>query len=138
MKNEVFILDSNIWISYVISRRLQNLVSHVQMHSLTVLTSEHLVTELSDVLARPKFNKYIKQADIKEVIAIHLKLCLFIETEESMVSLSDPKDNFLISLCKYCDDTVLVSGDKELLKDAARHGYHVMTFQEFESVKLNK
>jgi len=137
MKNEVFILDSNIWISYVISRRLQDLVSHVQIHQFTVLTSKHLVTEISDVLARPKFNKYIKQADIKEVIAIHLKLCLLIETEEPTVSVSDPKDNFLISLCKYSNATVLVSGDKELLKEATRHGYQVMTFKEFESIKLN-
>ena len=134
MKNKIFILDSNIWISYVISRRLQDLVLHVRTHQITILTSQSLVTEINDVLARPKFNKYIKHAAIKEVIDIHLKLCLLIETEEPMVSLSDPKDNFLISLCKYSNVAILVSGDKELLKEAAGQGYHVMTFKEFESL----
>jgi len=138
MKNEVFILDSNIWISYVISRRLQDLVSRVQMHQFTILTSKHLITEISDVLARPKFYKYIRHTDIKEVIAIHLKLCLLIETEEPTVSLSDPKDNFLISLCKHSHAAILVSGDKELLKEATGYGYHVMTFREFESISLNR
>ena len=138
MKNEVFILDSNIWISYVISRRLQDLVSHVQMHQYTILSSKHLVNEIRDVLARPKFNKYIKHDDIKEVIAIHLKLCQVIETEEQTVMLTDPKDNFLISLCKHSRNAVLVSGDKELLKEASRYGYNVMTFKEFESINLKR
>jgi len=47
------------------------------MHQFTILTSKHLITEISDVLARPKFYKYIRHTDIKEVIAIHLKLELF-------------------------------------------------------------
>ena len=46
--------------------------------------------------------------------------------------------SYLISLCKQSRDAVLVSGDKELLKEASRYGYNVMTFKEFESINLNR
>ncbi|MBK6966125.1 MAG: putative toxin-antitoxin system toxin component, PIN family [Bacteroidales bacterium] len=55
MQNEVFILDSNIWISYVITKRLHRLVSIILDQNLTILTSKQLQEEIATVLARPKF-----------------------------------------------------------------------------------
>jgi len=46
MQNEVFIFDSNIWISYLITRRLDKLVSVILQHHLTVLTSRQLIEEI--------------------------------------------------------------------------------------------
>ncbi|MDO9339738.1 MAG: putative toxin-antitoxin system toxin component, PIN family [Bacteroidales bacterium] len=97
MQKEVFILDSNIWISYVITKRLNTLVTLIHNHQLTVLTSKYLVEEIQEVLSRSKFKKYLKHSDIKEVIAIHLKLCRFVGTDETTNLLTDPKDNFLLN-----------------------------------------
>lgn len=132
MQNEVFILDSNIWISYVITKRLQNLVSIILDHNLIVLSSQHLKEEIAMVLARPKFKKYLKQNDIAEVIALHTKLCQTVIISETTSLLSDPKDDFLISLYKTGKATILVSGDKELLREAANLNCRVMTLNEFE------
>jgi putative PIN family toxin of toxin-antitoxin system len=132
MQSEVFILDSNIWISYVITRQLQTLVAMIHNHKLTVLTSEQLVTEIREVLSRPKFKKYMKHSDIKEVITLHLKLCRFVGTEETTNQLSDAKDNFLLNLYNEGKATILVSGDKELLREADELNYRVMTLREFE------
>ena len=112
MQNEVFILDSNIWISYVITKQLQTLVAIILNHKLTVLTSEHLVKEIQGVLLRPKFKKYLKQSDIKELMTLHLKLCHLVRTDETSNQLSDFKDNFLLDLYNNGKATVLVSGDK--------------------------
>jgi len=98
MQNEVFILDSNIWISYVITKRLDTLVTLIHHHQLTVLTSQNLIAEIQGVLSRPKFKKYLKHSDIKELIAIHLKLCRLVGTDETTNQLTDPKDNFLLNL----------------------------------------
>ena len=76
MQNEVFILDSNIWISYLVTRRLDKLVTLMLHHRLNVLTSRQLIEEIQGVLLRPKFKKYIKRSDIKEFVAIHLKTLL--------------------------------------------------------------
>lgn len=98
MQNEVFIFDSNIWISYLITRRLDKLVSVILQHHLTVLTSRQLIEEIQGVLLRPKFKKYIKRSDIKEFVAIHLKLCSFVETDVTANVLKDLKDNFLLDV----------------------------------------
>jgi len=132
MQKEVFILDSNIWISYVITRRLNTLVTLIHDNQLTVLTSQHLIAEIQEVLSRPKFKKYLKHSDIKELIAIHLKLCRFVDTDETTNQLTDPKDNFLLNLYNKGKATVLVSGDKELLNEASELNYRVMSLKEFE------
>ena len=132
MQKEIYILDSNIWISYVITKRLSDLVALVQDHQLAVITCHTLVAEIQDVLSRPKFKKYIRISDIKEVIAIHLKLCLLVGTEEAVTLLSDPKDNFLLDLYNNGKATVLVTGDKELLREASELNFRVMTLSEFE------
>jgi putative PIN family toxin of toxin-antitoxin system len=132
MSGEVFILDSNIWISYIITKQLHKLVSKINDNFLAVLTSYYLVKEIRDVLARPKFKKYIKLSDIEEVISLHLKLCRYVQTEDTLKNLTDPKDNFLISLYYKGGATILVSGDKELLKEAGELNCRVMTMREFE------
>lgn len=132
MQNEVFILDSNIWISYVITKRLDKLVTLIYRHHLTVLTSYSLIAEMQEVLSRPKFKKYLKHSDIKELIAIHVKLCRLVDTDETTNQLTDPKDNFLLNLYNKGKATVIVSGDKEFLHEARELNYRVMTLKEFE------
>jgi putative PIN family toxin of toxin-antitoxin system len=132
MQDEVIILDSNIWISYVITKQLQTLVALIHKHHLTVLTSENLVEEIQGVLSRPKFKKYLKHSDIKEVIALHLKLCQLMGTQETTNQLTDTKDNFLLDLYNKGKANILVSGDKVLLREASELNYRVMTLREFE------
>jgi len=132
MQKEVFILDSNIWISYVITKRLNTLFTMVYDYQLTILTSQDLVAEIKEVLSRPKFKKYLKHSDIKELITLHLKLCRFVETDATTNQLTDTKDNFLLNLYNKGKATVLVSGDKELLHEASELNYRVMTLREFE------
>ena len=132
MQNEVFIFDSNIWISYLITRRLDKLVSVILQHHLTVLTSRQLIEEIQGVLLRPKFKKYIKRSDIKEFVAIHLKLCSFVETDVTANVLKDPKDNFLLDLYDVGKANILLSGDKEFLHEASQLNYQVMTLRELE------
>jgi len=134
MQNEVLILDSNIWISYVITKRLDKLVTLIRDNQLTVLASRHLIEEIQMVLSRPKFKKYIKQSDIKEFITIHIKLCLLVDTDETTVQLTDPKDNFLLNLYTKGKATVIVSGDKKFLHEAGELNYRVMSLREFETI----
>ena len=132
MQNEVFILDSNIWISYVITKRLDKLVTLIYSHQLTVLTCHPLISEIQEVLSRSKFKKYLKHSDIKELIAIHLKLCRLVDTDETTNQLTDPKDNFLLNLYNKRKATTIVSGNKEFLHEASELNYRVMTLKEFE------
>jgi len=68
------VLDSNIWISYIIGRKLQDLVSVIQNNELQVFTCSTIINEIKDVLNRPKFRKYISVENIKEALIIHQKI----------------------------------------------------------------
>lgn len=132
MHKEVIILDSNIWISYAITKRLPYLVTLIFEHHLTVLTCQELVEEIQGVLSRSKFKKYLKNSDIKELITIHLKLCRFVTTETPISKITDTKDNFLLSLYDSGKATLLVTGDKQLHVEATELKYIVMTLNEFQ------
>lgn len=133
MKEEVYILDTNIWISYLLSKKYHLLVQLITESKLEVVTCKNLVTEFDQVLRRNKFKKYIRQKEINEAVKIHLKLCKFIEVELKTDSLSDRKDNYLLDLYKEAKATVLVTGDKQLMSDAKKPGFNVITLAMLEN-----
>jgi len=131
MQNEVFVLDSNIWISYLITGRFHILTGKILELNFDVVTCRQLIDEISNVLQRKKFKKYISKREIKEAIAIHLKLCRFVEVIDEPTLLTDKKDNFLIGLYRLSAASKLVTGDKRLLLEAPDHQVNVLTFEEF-------
>jgi putative PIN family toxin of toxin-antitoxin system len=131
MENDVFVLDSNIWISYLITGRFHILIERILELNLDVVTCSQLIDEISNVLQREKFKKYVAKKEIKESIAIHLKLCRFVEVLYEADLLTDKKDNFLIALYRSATASKLVTGDKRLLLEAPHHQVNVLTFEEF-------
>ena len=49
------ILDTNIWVSFLLGKRLSILREIVEMEGLDIYVSEELIKELRDVVFRPKF-----------------------------------------------------------------------------------
>lgn len=131
MANDVFVLDSNIWISYLITGRFHILVENILELKIDVVTCNQLIDEISNVLQREKFIKYISKRQINEAIAIHIKLCRFVEVMDEPDLLSDKKDNFLIALYKVAHATKLVTGDKQQLLEAPNHLVNVITLEVF-------
>jgi len=135
MKGEVIVLDTNIWISYVLSRKFHILTSIILDNNLDIVSCNYLETEITEVLQRKKFSKYISKKDIKEAINIHLKLCRFVEVEPKSDYLTDKKDNFLIDLYQASKATLLVTGDKQILEQAPKFGFNAVTLKQFEDRK---
>ncbi len=138
MGNEVFVLDSNIWISYLIKGQFHILTTKILELNLDVVTCRQLIDEISNVLQREKFKKYISKREIKEAIAVHLKLCRFVEVLYEPDLLTDKKDNFLIALYKVAKASKLVTGDKRLLIEAPAYQVIVLTFEEFRGLIENQ
>ena len=57
MRSEKIVLDTNIWVSYFIKARFDDLVNLIVDNELIVLTSVELIIELREVLGRKKFAK---------------------------------------------------------------------------------
>ena len=58
MKKEKIILDTNLWLSFLISDKLTIIEEVIDNGNFELLLSEHLLYEIETVIKRPKFKKY--------------------------------------------------------------------------------
>ena len=52
------VVDTNVWISFLIGRRMSNLMKLLTRTDVQLIFSEELLNELHEVSKRPKFLKY--------------------------------------------------------------------------------
>ncbi|HMJ46577.1 MAG TPA: putative toxin-antitoxin system toxin component, PIN family [Ferruginibacter sp.] len=120
-KRNRIIIDTNLWISFLLTRDHLALDKIFSASNSILLFSEELLEEFIEVANRPKFKKYFSLKDLQEII-IQIKVHgEFIDVKSSTIICRDPKDNFLLSLSKDGNATHLISGDKDLL-DLKRFG----------------
>ena len=134
MKQEIFIIDTNIWISYLLSKRYHQLINLILKNNLEIPTCKNLIIELEQVLQRKKFKKYIRKKEIDEAVKIHLKICKFMQVDLRTNKLTDIKDNYLLDLYKKANAEALVTGDKQLINQASKLGFKVITLTQFENL----
>ncbi len=117
MKNEVrrIVLDTNLWISFLISQDFSKLDELIFSNQCTLIFSEELLQEFLTVTTRPKFRRFFSQIDIEELIETIEEYAEFIEVKTEVNLCRDPKDNFLLSLSKDGQVDYLLTGDKDLL-----------------------
>lgn len=133
MKHHIIILDTNIWISYLLSRKYHILTNIILSKHLEIATCDMLINEFNEVLQREKFKRYLKMKDIREAVKIHIRLCRLVEVEMKSDYLTDKKDNYLIDLYIASKATLLVTGDKQLLEQAPKFGFNAITLKQFEN-----
>jgi len=107
------VFDTNIWISYMISAKYDELESMLT-DNVHFLRSAPSLAELQEVLSRKKFQKY--KVDVDKTIAFYINLTEFCETKPLFNDCPDPKDNFLFDLAIQGKANYLVSGDKKVLE----------------------
>ena len=52
------IFDTNVWISFLIGKRLSKIKSHIEDSSIKIVITNQLLEEIKTVAARPKLQKY--------------------------------------------------------------------------------
>ncbi len=125
------ILDTNIWLSYIITKKLPDLVSLIYSNNLILYGSDPLYDELKEVLGRKKFEKYL-EFSIEEYVAFQKRLTKKVDTEKIFIGSPDPKDDFLFDLANQSDATHLVTGDKNIL-EFSYPPLKIISFAEFRN-----
>ncbi len=115
IRNKKIIFDSNIWISFIIGRKLPELIDIIKNHQIKVLSCQILINEIRDVLNRPKFRKYISSDDIEEAIIIHRKLVSEYNNLIIKPLCRDNHDDYLFALAYAQNADFIVSGDNDVL-----------------------
>ena len=124
-RKDRIILDTNIWISFLISDSFSGFDALISSNNIEFLFCEELLQEFIDVVNRPKLKKIISDQNLKSLLKDIAQKAVFIELQTIVNVCRDPKDNYLLSLCKDGKATHLISGDKDLL-----------SLEKFESTKI--
>ncbi len=126
------IFDTNIWISYLIGKRLSGLTEYLIHRRIEIITTPQLRDELLITTSNKKFRKYFKKRKVSELLDLIDIIGNVFEITEYPEICRDPKDNFLLGLIRSSRSNFLVTGDKDLLELNPFEGTEIITPAEFE------
>lgn len=113
MQNKNFVLDTNIWVSAIITNSEKSLLNYIEENKLHICICPEMILEIEDVLSRKKFKKYLIKS-INEYINLINDSCKNIQIMQRYKEAPDEDDNYLYDLCIETKSK-LVTGDKLLL-----------------------
>ena len=109
------IIDTNLWISFLITKDLSKLDKILSDKLATLLYSQELIDEFIEVAQRPKFRRYFSADDLQALLLAMSNRAIFIDVSSTVTVCRDEKDNFLLALAKDGKASHLITGDKDLL-----------------------
>lgn len=126
------IFDTNIWISFLIGKKLQFIKDLIVSEQLVIVLSEQLLLEIGMVTQRPKLKAYFPPKKVEELIEFLMVVGQKYEVLPVHQLSRDPKDNFLFDLADKSQADYLVTGDKDLLVLNPFKTTQIMTPADFE------
>ena len=123
--------DSNLWISFMIGKRLSSLAEVLCRHDVEVYVSEQLLDEIRGVIAREKFDKLISAETRYYFFEMVYDVCLFTDiTVKAKSDIRDPKDLYLLSMAESVPVDYIVSGDRDLTDMKQHAGIPILKYSE--------
>jgi len=127
------VLDTNVLVSALISPSgaSAQLLIELRAGAFELIVSQLLLAELREVLGRPKFRRYVSEAEIDAYVELIRREGLVVDDpppSAEPVSV-DPDDEYLIDLARAEQVDALVTGDAHLLD--LRDVLPVRTSREF-------
>ena len=136
-KSVKVIFDTNVWISFLIGKRLSIIKRHISQGDITIVITKQLLTEIKVVTSREKLKKYFPRKSVNELIDLMDTIAMKVEVHLTHSICRDPKDNFLLDLIDFSKADYLITGDKDLLEHNPFKTAQILTPAEFEK-QLNK
>lgn len=131
-KNVKIIFDTNVWISFLIGRRLAKIKQHISDGRITIITTEKLLLEIKIVTSREKLKKYFPKESVIELIELLETIAEKVDIKPTHFISRDPKDNFLLDLIDFSKADYLVTGDKDILEHNPFKTAQILTPNDFE------
>ncbi len=126
------ILDTNLWISYLISKRLSKIDELFERDDLLLLFSAELLDEFIEVAGRPTLRLYFSNDNPEELLNLFDEFGEIVDVTSEIDLSRDPKDNFLLALAKDGNADFLVTGDRDLLVIKKFGSTEIVSYSEFE------
>lgn len=130
-ENHRVILDTNIWVSFLLTKDFPKIDQLFKDDKLTLLFSQELLDEFLEVAQRPKFKKYFSSTDLQSLISKIRTNAEFVMVTSSFELCRDHKDNFLLALANDGKASHLITGDKDLLVLEKLNETEILTISDF-------
>lgn len=124
------ILDSNIWISFAIGKRLNELRIALTHPKIEVFVCQKLLWEVRITTQTPKLLRYISQERQKILLEL-MQGCQCVNIVEQISIYRDPNDDYLLDLAVTANADFLVTGDNDLLILKKYHNTNIVSFSSF-------
>ena len=132
MKSKKVILDTNLWISFLITKDFSFLDKYIENRKVKLVFSEELIQEFLAVSSRPKFKKYFIIKDVEWLLLTFDKFGVLVKVTSELELCRDHKDNFLLNLAADSKADYLVTGDKDLLEIKNLNKTKILTIKELK------
>lgn len=131
VKKSRIVVDTNLWISYLISKEYMKLDKLILSNKMGLVFSRELIDEFIEVSQRPKFIKYFQPKDIEKLLDLFDIYGELVKIKSNINICRDSKDNFLLSLAKDSKADYLLTGDNDLLELKIFGKTAILTMSEF-------
>lgn len=125
------LFDTNLWISFMIGKRLSTLAEVLCRRDVQVYVSEQLLNEIRTVIARSKFTDLISTETRYHFFEMVYDVCQMTDiTVEAVTPIRDVKDVYLLSMAESVPVDYIVSGDKDLTDLREHAGIPILKYSE--------
>ncbi len=133
-RNIKVIFDTNVWISFLIGKRLSFIKKFIADGQFTIVITDQLIEEIKTVTSRERLKKYFPKESVNDLINLLQVIAENVNTEPVHFINRDPKDNFLLDLIDFSNADYLVTGDKDLLLHNPFKTAAILTPAAFEEI----
>lgn len=109
------IIDTNLWISFIISKKYNLLDNFIFSGKFRLLFSKELIDEIQQTILKPKLKFYFRDKALEKMLIAFEPFIDLIEVKSKIAKCRDPQDDFLLCLAKDGKADYLITGDKDLL-----------------------
>ena len=128
------IVDTNIWISFLIGKSLKGLQRYINSQTVLIITCDEQIHELSDVFQKPTIYKYFTPEQIDEFFELLEESSENVVLKTKIDICRDLKDNYLLSLAIDSNADFLITGDNDLLVLKELKNTRIIKFNDFEKM----
>jgi uncharacterized protein len=135
-KVSLIILDTNLWVSFLISKDFSKLDELLFQNEVILVFSKELLEEFLEVTKRPKFRRFFLKTDVESILETIHEYAEFVVVKSKTTICRDPKDNFLLALAKDGKADFLLTGDNDLLSIGVFEKTSIKTISNFFAEKI--
>jgi len=126
------VIDTNLWVSRLLlpGGVAAKAVDHALAWGLPLM-SEMTLAELSEVLSRRKFDRYVSRRDRQHFLRLLGGITRVIPITQTITACRDPKDDKFLDVALNGGAALIVTGDQDLLALHPFHGIEIVRASEF-------